>query len=199
MFEPAGPAAFIRFRNMSIPHLVCCLIVIIAGGVTHEYETPARRFAHNDETGRVWTVVPSRASGEIGRRARFRFWCLRTWGFKSPLAHKTPANPLGLRAVCSSGLEPAEMTWHYALRTAEISGRSATETPRPPPRIDESASTHASIAHPTTRHPTGHFPARLVPLRTGLADRDQQESLRQSALVRVNVCVVLPKRRCFDE
>ena len=27
------------------------------------------------------------ASGGIGRRAGFRFQCLRTWGFKSPLAH----------------------------------------------------------------------------------------------------------------
>ncbi len=26
-------------------------------------------------------------SGGIGRRARFRIWCLRTWGFKSPLSH----------------------------------------------------------------------------------------------------------------
>lgn len=29
-----------------------------------------------------------RASGGIGRRAGFRFQCLRTWGFKSPLAYR---------------------------------------------------------------------------------------------------------------
>ena len=31
--------------------------------------------------------LSARASGGIGRRAGFRFQCLRTWGFKSPLAH----------------------------------------------------------------------------------------------------------------
>ena len=34
----------------------------------------------------VYTLA-SRASGEIGRHAGFRFLCLTAWGFKSPLAH----------------------------------------------------------------------------------------------------------------
>lgn len=50
------------------------------------HDTP-HGFAIRRRAGRVWTVVPSRASGGIGRRAGFRFQCPRTWGFKSPLAH----------------------------------------------------------------------------------------------------------------
>src|SRR5690606_3253826 len=42
------------------------------------------------------------ASGEIGRRARFRFWCPRTWGFKSPLAHHRLFSLLSLRRSLST-------------------------------------------------------------------------------------------------
>lgn len=99
MFELAGEGAYLPRRNMSTPHIEVYRIVIIAGRVTGQYETPAHVFAIPPRPGRVWTVVPSSASGEIGRRARFRFWCPRTWGFKSPLAHRLTSDLTHLRAV----------------------------------------------------------------------------------------------------
>ena len=95
-------------------------IVIIPGGVTGEYKTPAHVFAIRHEPGRVWTVVPPSASGEIGRRARFRFWCPRTWGFKSPLAHRFTSDLPHLRAVCSSALEHTEVTWEMRTHLHEL-------------------------------------------------------------------------------
>src|SRR5262245_54488987 len=35
---------------------------------------------------------PQRESGEIGRHARFRFWYLRVWGFKSLLSQSPRAD-----------------------------------------------------------------------------------------------------------
>ena len=43
------------------------------------------------------------AGGEIGRRAGFRFRCLRAWGFKSPLAHGT-AGPVSKKRILGTGL-----------------------------------------------------------------------------------------------
>lgn len=120
MFEPAGEGRSLPPRNVSTPHIAGYRIVIIPGGVTGEYKTPARVFAIRRRTGRVWTVVPPSASGEIGRRARFRFWCPRTWGFKSPLAHSRPG-------ACSEG--------HRAIRPAAVTeaGPASAAPSRPPP------------------------------------------------------------------
>jgi hypothetical protein len=52
----------------------------------------------------------SRASGGTGRRPGFRYPCLRTWGFESPLAHFVLTSAMGTREPRHRVIAPAAIS-----------------------------------------------------------------------------------------